>query len=200
MEFNFNLNKGDSFRLDKGEDLDRIRVELRWQGDADLDAEVFLLGPDGCITRPEDFVFYNSENREEPFSREKFGNKRRWLAETAPMSADGSVKGSIDQREGGIETISIILSKVDPKLEELVICATIHNDNLTFKDVQNPVISVVDEESGKTLCSYALNEEFSTETAMVAATFRINEDGEWEFHADAQGYNGGLQTLVDLYA
>ena len=81
----FILNKGERFVLKKSEGLTNLTIELGWivpkkfmgKDDApDPDACTFLLGEDGIIMNDEDFVFYNSDNREEPFSREKFGNKK----------------------------------------------------------------------------------------------------------------------------
>ena len=37
------------------------------------------------------------------------------------------------------------------------------------------------------------------EDACVVARFLINDEGEWTFEAMGNGYNGGLQTLVDMY-
>lgn len=79
----YQLNKGERFTLKKSEDLTNLTVSLGWKGGADLDACAFLLGEDGTILDDADFVFYNSNNREEAFSREKFGNKKEWMKKTA---------------------------------------------------------------------------------------------------------------------
>ena len=75
MAIVFNLSKGESFKISK-ESLENVRVDLTWS-DADLDVQAWLL-KDGVIINRDAFVYYNSENRTEPFDREKFGNKRRW--------------------------------------------------------------------------------------------------------------------------
>lgn len=197
-DFNFDLGKGDSFKLDKSEGLDNITVRLTWKGE-DLDLEAFLLGNEGVIGRREDFVFYNSENRTEPFSREKFGNKRRWLAETAPMSADSAVRGAIDQREGGIEEMHIDLASVATDVSEIVITASCHG-NESFKDMQDPMLTIINDANGEPLCQFSLAQEFGNETAVVAGSFTVDDEGEWQFNAEGKGYEGGLQTLVELYA
>ena len=61
-------------------------------------------------------------------------------------------------------------------------------------------IIITNEETGEELCAYNLKERFSTETAVVAGALVLNRDGEWEFEAVGKGYDGGLQTLVDMYA
>ena len=130
---------------------------------------------------------------------------------TVPVSFDGSVVGDEDDmaEEGDIEedygeTMFVDLLKVRPGVVEIVFCVTIHNENpkeiLTFKDIKDPRIVIIDQINGKELCSYNLKERFSTETAVVAGALLLNEDGDWEFEARGNSYDGGLQTLVDMYA
>lgn len=201
----FNLKKldgGEKFRLSKSLGLDNIRVELTWQK-GDLDAQAWLLNLDGIIVNDEGFVFYNSANRTEKFDRTKFGNKKNWLESTRPMSADGAVLGPKDELKGGIETINLCLSRIAPEVQEVAISATVYipnDDNVeTFGEVENAKITVIDEESGEALCFYELSRDYQSEDAIVAARFLINDEGEWEFEAMGSGYNGGLQTLVDMY-
>jgi stress response protein SCP2 len=201
----FNLQKlgsGERFALSKSLGLDNIRVELTWQR-GDLDAQAWLLNADGLIVNDEGFVFYNSTNRTDSFDRAKYGNKRNYLDNTRPLSSDGAVLGPKDEPRGGIETINICLSKIDPEVQEVEISATVYvpNDDKveTFGQVENAKITVIDEESGEALCCYELSSDYQTEDACVAARFVISEDGEWEFEAMGNGYSGGLQTLVDMY-
>lgn len=206
----FNLNKGERFSLKKSAGLEKIAVELTWKSGADLDASAFLLGEDGVIVDDADFVFYNSANRTEPFDRQKFGNKKKWMAATAPISFDLSVKGAIDdlgegdeESEDAGETMYVDLDKVRPEVTEIVFCVTIYrdaDDNVTFKDVRDPQIVISNDADGEELCAFNLSQEFSSETAVVAGALKLNAEGEWEFEAIGKGYNGGLQTLVDLYA
>jgi stress response protein SCP2 len=88
-------------------------------------------------------------------------------------------------------------------VQEVAISATVYtpnDDNVeTFGQVENAKITVIDEESGDALCCHELSSDYQTEDACVAARFVINDDGEWAFEAMGNGYNGGLQTLVDMY-
>ena len=223
----FQLNKGDRFTLDKSEGLSKIRVELTWESEADLDAEAFCLSEDGVIIEDADFVYYNSAKRalpfeegtdeskfmdkvtEEPFNLKKHGPKKKWQANTVPLSFDESVVGSWDDpgqddedddEEAG-ETIRVNLDRVRPDIREIVFTVTIHEGNgVTFKDVKNAKISIVNIDNDEELCSYALNEEFKNEDAVVAGALHLSDEGDWEFEAIGNGYEGGLQTLVDLYA
>ena len=197
----FNLSKGERFKIAKSEGLSKIKVVLDWNSDADLDASTFLCGNEGVILDDAGFVFYNSENREKPFDRAVFGNKRKWMAETRPMSSDGAVLGSLDDRNGGSgEQIDVDLDKVDPNVCEIVFVVSIHDEGMTFGDVKDAFISVVNAVNDEELCRYELNEAFTEETALSVAKLVVNEDGDWEFEAVGVGHVGGLETLIDIYA
>ena len=197
----FNLSKGERFKIAKSEGLSKIKVVLDWNSDADLDASTFLCGDEGVILDDAGFVFYNSENREKPFDRAVFGNKRKWMAETRPMSSDGAVLGSLDDRNGGSgEQIDVDLDKVDPNVCEIVFVVSIHDEGMTFGDVKDAFISVVNAVNDEELCRYELNEAFTEETALSVATLVVNEDGDWEFEAVGVGHVGSLETLIDIYA
>lgn len=197
----FNLSKGERFKIAKSDGLSKIKVVLDWDSDADLDASTFLCGDEGVILNDAGFVFYNSENREKPFDRAVYGNKRRWMEETRPMSSDGAVLGSLDDRNGGSgEQIDVDLDKVDPNVCEIVFVVSIHDEGMTFGDVKDAFISVVNAVNDEELCRYELNEAFTEETALSVAKLVVNEDGDWEFEAVGVGHVGGLETLIDIYA
>ena len=197
----FDLKKGERFSFKKDESLSNLTVTLGWNAGADLDASTFLVGVDGVIEDDANFVYFNSVKRTEEFDRAKHGNKNSWKAMTRPMSADGSVLGAIDDRNGGsTENISVDLSKVDVKVAEIVFCATVYNEGKNFGDVDGAYISIVNEDNGEELVRYTLNEQFSNETALVAGSLIINNDGDWEFKAEGRGLLGGLEALVELYA
>ena len=197
----FNLSKGERFKIAKSDGLSKIKVVLDWDSDADLDASTFLCGDEGIILNDAGFVFYNSENREKPFDRAVYGNKRRWMEETRPMSSDGAVLGSLDDRDGDSgEQIDVNLDKVDPNVCEIVFVVSIHDEGKTFGDVKGAFISVINAENDEELCRYELAEAFTKETALTVAKLVVNEDGDWEFEAVGVGHVGGLETLIDIYA
>ena len=197
----FNLSKGERFKIAKSDGLSKIKVVLDWDSDADLDASTFLCGDEGVILDDAGFVFYNSENREKPFDRAVYGNKRRWMAETRPMSSDGAVLGSLDDRDGDSgEQIDVNLDKVDLNVCEIVFVVSIHDEGKTFGDVKGAFISVINAENEEELCRYELAEAFTKETALSVAKLVVNEDGDWEFEAVGVGHVGGLETLIDIYA
>lgn len=205
----FNLEKGERFKLDKSEGLNNIRVELGWKSGADLDASAFLVNEDGTIIDDADFVFYNSNNREKKYSHEDFGTKSNWRSKTRPMSSDGSVMGSFDdlgedddEGEDSNEEMTVDLSKVRPEIKEIVFCVTIYHgdkEGVTFGKVRDPYISIINEDNGEEICRYNLKEKFTNETAVVAGSL-VFQDEDWSFEAQGKGYEGGLQTLIDIYA
>lgn len=197
----FNLTKldgGDRFALSKNLGLDNIRVELTWNN-ADLDAQAWLLNDLGLIVNDEGFVFYNSENRSEPFDRAKFGNKKNYFLSTRPMSADGAVLGAKDEQVGGLETINICLSKIAPEVREVAITATVYG-GASFGTVDDAKITIIDEEADEAICFFELSKAYQSEDAVLAGRFILNDNDEWEFEAVGKGHNGGLQTLVEMYA
>ena len=197
----FNLSKGERFKIAKSEGLSKIKVVLDWKSVADLDASTFLCGDEGVILDDAGFVYYNSENREKPFDRAVYGNKRKWMSETRPMSGDGAVLGSFDDRDGGSgEQIDVDLDKVDSNICEIVFVVSIHDEGKTFGDVNGAFISVVNAENDEELCRYELTEAFTEETALSVAKLIVNEDGDWDFEAVGVGHVGGLETLIDIYA
>ena len=220
------IEKGERFLLNKSEDIERVMINLNGKLEADIDMSAFLVGEDGLIQHDADFVFYNSDSRVDPITREYkpynkvlHGNKRTWRNQTMPISADGSVILSIDNlgydekenlgnsKEKDFcdysEEMHIDLIKVSPNIKEIIFCATIyHGDEVgkTFGDVSDFSIILLNEENDKELCRYNVEKCFSTETAVEAAKLLRNEDDEWEFEAVGKGHHGGMQTLIDIYA
>ena len=213
-----NLRKGERFTLRKELNLNKIVVQFTWISDVDLDASAFLVGEEGCILDDADFVFYNSRHRCDPKTHEdvpysfwKFGSRIKWQNVTIPYSSDGSVIGSAyylsdyinTKYESGGGTLLVILDKVKSEIREINFCIAIYHGNEgrnSFSSVYEPAISICKEESGEELCSYQLKEMFTSETAVVVAKLVLTSNGEWEFEALGDGYKGGMQTLIDLYA
>lgn len=184
-----NLEKGQRISMDKG--LTLVGVGLGWDPnegtgyDFDLDASAFMLGESGRIPTNEYFVFYNN-----------------------PKSPDGSVESTGDDLTGGNsdggddETINVDLSKVDPKIQEIVFTATIYKAEerrLNFGQVRNSYIRIYDAKTNAEIARYDLDEDFSIETAVEFGRLYRRGD-EWKFEAMGIGNKGGLQSLVNKYA
>lgn len=147
-----------------------------------------------------------------PFDKVKYRNKRKWRKYTLPVSKDGSVIGSWDDPGSGDddnagETMHVVLDNVNEDVCEIIFCVSIFQnpdngpvDIQTFEKVNNAKIEIKDEETDRVLCSYNLNEKFIGKTAVEVARLSKNDDDEWEFVALGDGHDGGLQTLIDIYA
>ena len=175
--------------MDKG--LTLVGVGLGWDPnegtgyDFDLDASAFMLGESGRIPTDEYFVFYNNQK-----------------------SPDGSVESTGDDLTGGNsdggddETINVDLSKVDPKIQEIVFTATIYkaeDRRQNFGQVRNSYIRIYDAKTNAEIARYDLDEDFSIETAVEFGRLYRRGD-EWKFEAMGIGNKGGLQSLVNKYA
>lgn len=184
-----NLEKGQRISMDKG--LTLVGVGLGWDPnegtgyDFDLDASAFMLGESGRMPTDEYFVFYNN-----------------------PKSPDGSVESTGDDLTGGNsdggddETINVDLSKVDPKIQEIVFTATIYKAEerrQNFGQVRNSYIRIYDAKTNAEIARYDLDEDFSIETAVEFGRLYRRGD-EWKFEAMGIGNKGGLQSLVNKYA
>lgn len=183
-----NLEKGQRIGMDKG--LTLVGVGLGWDpnrnggNEFDLDASAFMLGENGYIPSEEFFVFYNN-----------------------PKSPDGSVKSSGDDRTGGNsdggddETLSVDLSKVSEKVQQVVFVATIYDAERrrqNFGQVRNAYIRIYDAKTNLDIARYDLDEDFSVETAVEFGRL-YRRGGIWKFEAIGNGSKGGLQSLVDKY-
>lgn len=184
-----NLEKGQRISMDKG--LTLVGVDLGGRRiikkgyDFDLDASAFMLGESGRIPTDEYFVFYNNQK-----------------------SPDGSVESTGDDLTGGNsdggddETINVDLSKVDPKIQEIVFTATIYKAEerrQNFGQVRNSYIRIYDAKTNAEIARYDLDEDFSIETAVEFGRLYRRGD-EWKFEAMGIGNKGGLQSLVNKYA
>lgn len=183
-----------AIELEKGQrigiKLEKVGVGLGWDPnegsgeDFDLDASAFMLGENHKLPRDEFFVFYNNLK-----------------------SPDGAVESMGDDRTGGSsdgddETLNVDLSKVDPRVTEIIFTATIYKAaerRQNFGQVHNSYIRLYNAITNEEIARYDLDEDFSIETAIEFG--RIYRRGsEWKFEALGLGNKGGMQALVDKYA
>lgn len=182
-----NLQKGQ--RIEIG--LQKVGVGLGWDPnestgfDFDLDASAFMLGENKKLPADEFFVFYNNQK-----------------------SPDGAVESSGDDLTGGSsdggddETLTVDLSKVDPRVKEILFTVTIHdaeNRRQNFGQVHNSYIRVYDAMNNNEIAKYDLDEDFSVETAVEFGRL-YRRGNEWKFEAIGNGFKGGLEYFVNKYA
>lgn len=183
-----NLEKRQTIEIEKG--LSQVSIGLGWDpnnntGSAfDLDATAFMIGPNGRLVGDEFFVFYNNQK-----------------------SPDGAVEVSPDDQTGGNsdggddETITVNLPLVNPQVQQIIFCATIHKAEerrQNFGQVRNSYIRIVDTNTQEEIARYDLDEDFSVETAVEFG--RLYRSGYiWKFEAIGIGSKGALQGLVYKY-
>lgn len=181
-----NLSKGQ--RIEIG--LTKVGIGLGWDPnkgtghDFDLDACAFMLGENQKLPQDEFFVFYNNQK-----------------------SPDGAVESSGDDTTGGSsdgddETLQVDLSKVDPRIQEIIFTVTIHEFEArkqNFGQVRNSFIRIYNGQTNEEIAKYELDEDFSIETAVEFGRL-YKRNGEWKFEAMGIGYKGGLEFFVSKYA
>lgn len=182
------LSKGQKVDLTKtNPGLTKVHIGLGWDTnkydggqDFDLDSSVFLLGEDGKVTGPADFIFYNNTT-----------------------GGNGSVVHSGDNLTGAgagdDEAVVIALNDVPANVQRITFTVTIHDADArgqNFGMVSNAFIRVVNEGSGEEVIRYDLGEDFSIETALVVGEL-YRHNGEWKFSAIGSGYQGGLAALCN---
>lgn len=191
------LKKGGKIKLSKdglggNTSLKNLLVGLGWDtnqfdtgADFDLDASAFLCGANGRCRNEKDFVFYGNLQHE---------------SGAVTHSGDNKVGGEGDE-EGDEEEIQVDLSKVPDFCEKIAFTVTIYDApgrRQNFGQVSNAYIRVVDRDTNKELVRFDLGEDYSIETAVVAAEI-YKKDGNWNFNAIGSGFQGGLAALCRHY-
>ena len=183
------LNKGGNLSLSKTDpSLNQVLIGLGWDAratdgaDFDLDASAFLLATNDKVRGETDFIFYNQTR-----------------------SPEGSVEHTGDNRtgegDGDDEAVKINLAKIPTDVQKIAITVTIHDAESrgqNFGQVQNAFIRVVNDQTNVEIVRFDLNEDYSTETAMIFGEL-YRHNGEWKFRAVGQGYNGGLRAMCGQY-
>ena len=183
------LNKGGNLSLSKTDpSLNQVLIGLGWDAratdgaDFDLDASAFLLAANDKVRGETDFIFYNQTR-----------------------SPEGSVEHTGDNRtgegDGDDEAVKINLAKIPTDVQKIAITVTIHDAESrgqNFGQVQNAFIRVVNDQTNVEIVRFDLNEDYSTETAMIFGEL-YRHSGEWKFKAVGQGFSGGLGALAASY-
>lgn len=123
------------------------------------------------------------------------------------MSPDGAVTSAGDDltghnnNRGDDEIITIELSKLDERIEEIIFTATIHKGRerrQNFGQVRNAYIRIYNSLTGEEIAKYDLDEDFSIETGIEFGRL-YKKRNIWKFEALGVGHKGGLQHYVDKY-
>lgn len=181
-----NLQKGQ--KIDIG--LNKLTIGLGWDPNEgtgfefDLDASAFMIDEQRQIPSEPFFVFYGNTD-----------------------SPDGSLRHTGDDPTGGNsadgddESIEVDLSKVDSRINEILIVVTIHEANdrkQNYGQVRNSYIRIVDDSNGQEVAKYELGEDFSIETAVEFGRLYKRND-QWKFEASGIGYREDLAFFLSKY-
>lgn len=177
------LSKGGNVSLAKVDPtIEKAIIRLGWAARAtdgapfDLDASVFLVTTAGKVRNDKDFIFYNNPE------------------------GDG-VRHSGDNKIGGGEEVAIHLRRVPADIDRVVAVVTIHEAEQrrqAFGQVSDAYAGIINAETGQEIARYDLQEDASTETAMIFAEL-YRKNGGWSFRAVGQGYAGGLAALATSF-
>ncbi|MDR1847648.1 MAG: TerD family protein [Bacteroidales bacterium] len=208
------VEKGERFDLTKSQGgLLQARIGLGWQENEnpdgpqfDLDVSAFMIGSDFKIPDDGFFVFYGCKKQ------------GKWKTEKSlrPLSQDEALYGAVDEKEGSeegeegdTEDMILDLSKVDPRVEQIIIVVTIckypNDENrdrrtlaLNFGMVEGCYLRIINEKTGAEIMRYTLSENFKNEDAVeFGRLYRLGE--EWEFEALGRGSQGSLPALIEQY-
>jgi tellurium resistance protein TerZ len=161
------LTKGQTISLVKpdGANLNQCFVGLGWdihKGEsADLDAFAIELDDEG---RKIDCVY--------------FGHL---------TSNDGAIRHTGDnltgEGEGDDEVINIDLNRVDARTRKIIIAVNIYRANLSFSQVQNAFVRLVDKSNNSEFSRYNLSQITGTAYTMYMADIVKDDNGRWSFRA-----------------
>lgn len=179
------LRKGQKADLTKQHpNLHQVQIQFGWEQKGpsgnqplEVDGSAFLLGPNGKAGGDQDIVFY--------------GN---------PQGENGAVihKGKSGSNQ---ETIIVDLAKVPARISKIAFTLTLYDAEVRghhFSQLQNLYIGVYDAARGNELMRFSFGEDFTRETAIVAAElYRYNN--EWKVNAIGSGFYGGLKALCESY-
>ena len=180
------LQKNEKINLSKVSDkLNRVKVVLSWETPTnvfpkyDLDVTAFLLGSNQKMLSDESIVFYNQEKL-----------------------PDCSVWKSPDEKEGGSEELYVDISKLSSAVVEISIIVTIHKAvtrKQTFGAVTNPMVQIVNDETGEIIADFHLNDIAKDATSVQIGSFFQQQD-EFIFQGLGVSYQLGLEDFVNGYS
>jgi tellurium resistance protein TerD len=183
------LVKGGNLSLTKAApDLGMITVGLGWDARTttgvkfDLDASALGVGEDGKVLSNDYFIFFNQKRSPEG-AIEHLGDNR---------TGEGA---------GDDEVMAIDLDGSPANLDKVVFVTSIYDaetTGVTFGQVRNAYIRVLNSADNSELARFDLSEDASVETAMVFGEL-YRHGAEWKFRAIGQGYSSGLSGIAKDY-
>lgn len=197
MDINPSANTSPAISLSKGGNISLAKdiakdpkfiLGLGWNARStdgapfDLDASAFLVTESGKISRNEDFVFYNQPNHP-----------------SGAVTYNGD--NQTGEGEGDDETINLDFSLIPENIEKIAITVSIHEGaerGQNFGQVSDAYVRLIDSD-GNVPFQFDLSEDASLNTAVIFGEF-YKKNGEWKFKAIEQGWESGLQGLLNNFS
>lgn len=169
--------------------FERLLVGVGWDPieggeECDIDVVAFMLGQNQKLPQDEFFVYYNN-----------------------PLSADGSLVHSGDDRSGGLsnrgddETMTIELTRVRRDIADILFYVVIQDAEArrqSFGMVRNAFLRLVDLQTKQEIARYRLDEEFVMDTCVKFGRL-VRRGAEWEFIASGEGSRSSLEQVISRY-
>lgn len=211
------LSKGARINLDKtSPKTKRFRVALGWQEnetdtghDFDLDVTAFVCADrNGRPKLLNDYymVFYNSvyrtQDRLTAVVDERDYASKQGVPCTPCLGVIHTGDNTTGAGDGENEALIIEPGKLPKDISEISFVVTIHDAQArkqNFGQVRKSFIRILDDETNTVLANYALDDDFSVETAVEFGCLVKKTDGSWEFQAVGAGYRRGLGEFVAAY-
>lgn len=159
----------------------RLKACFGWNvkdGRCDIDVSAFLVGASGRVPDDGWFVFY--------------GQTR---------SPDGSVVFYEDPSEKDREVIEVDLDRLNASIQKIVFVLTINEafeQGLNFSMIQDAYVRLLDEEAGREIFSYRLDEYFQNVTSMTIGEMYLY-NGQWKFNPVGSGLHQDLAGQCAVY-
>lgn len=194
MTITLDLQKSKGITLNLTKDLPSLKkltARLGWEphpvtgksltAGFDLDIAVFALNANGKLDGGNDVVFFNN-----------------------PKYTNDSIVLPADNRDGSDhpEEIHFTLPDVPANRHQLDIYVTIFEAatrKQNFGMVANAFVELVDTETGKQIQAYALNENFSQDTAVHLGSLVRDGSGGWAFNPVGVGASADLNAIAGAY-
>jgi len=183
------LTKGQNISLTKTDPtLTKVIIGLGWDEngfdgqDFDLDASAIMLGSNGKVRTPEDFIFYG-----------KLDSNCGAINHTGDNTTGDA--------DGDDESIVVDLTMIPADVQKIVFPVSIYSAKAraqNFGLVSNAFIRIVNEATGVEVTRYDLTEDYSVETSLVFAEL-YRAGAEWKFKAIGQGFTDGLGGIGRSY-
>lgn len=183
-------------------------IDVMWNGNADLDLDLFaiLLDKGDKLIEDGDFVFYNSENRTVPFDPDKWHSRSCWRNNTLPISVDGSVMmvkdAPIDEdnEDDWGECMFIDLFKTRPEINKILLFLAVYDDtgSRSLSGIKSIRVRLKQHESLETIFSSKISKDFTTEKVITVCSLQRKSDGLWSVGDEVIGYND-IQAILSKY-